>query len=65
VISIGSPVLDAAGKVVAAISGAFARGTSPDLTIAAIARVIGAAAAEVSTALGHIAPARPGRKAVA
>jgi DNA-binding IclR family transcriptional regulator len=56
VLSVGSPVRDESGAVIAALSVAFARSTNPELTIRSVARLLTEAAAATSRACGYGAP---------
>jgi DNA-binding IclR family transcriptional regulator len=55
VLSVGSPVRDERGTVVAALSVAFARTTNPELTIRSVAGHLAAAAVATSRACGYLA----------
>ncbi|TKI06594.1 IclR family transcriptional regulator [Martelella alba] len=56
IVSIGAPVKDAAGNVVAAISVAYARQFAPELTIEKVAFIVAGSALTISKNLGY-----PGR----
>ena len=53
IISVGAPIRDTSGKVIAALSTAFAEWSTPEFTIDAVADLVTASAARISQSLGH------------
>ncbi|WP_210054471.1 IclR family transcriptional regulator [Neorhizobium petrolearium] len=53
VISVGAPVHDTSGSVIAALSTAFAEWSTPEFTVEEVAKLVMDSAARISQALGH------------